>query len=331
MNDFSSQVKKEILRYDSYGDIEPLCLEVFRYQAGQNPVYKRYLKLLGVKPSGVGKLEDIPFLPIRFFKTHDVLCAPFKPEKVFMSSGTTGQQRSQHLVADLAFYETVSLKIFESFFPLTKKPVMLGLLPTYSDNPQSSLLHMIGFFQEQYNCPGQQYLPKDFPKLLDTISKLVQEKRSIFLWGVTYALLDFAHFLPTEMPELSIIETGGMKGTRSELTKMEVHQALKSGLGVKEIISEYGMGELLSQAYALHDGEFVTPWWMKVMTRSVNDPFETSQAVSRGAINIIDLANIDSCSFVETEDIGELIPDQKFKIYGRMEHTEIRGCNLMWI
>jgi hypothetical protein len=331
MNDFSSQVKHEILRFDSYGDIEPLCLEVFRYQAEKNLVYKQYLKLLRINSSNIRRLEEIPFLPIRFFKSKEVICSSLKPEKVFLSSGTTGQQRSRHLVADLVFYETVTLKIFESFFPSVDKPVILALLPTYSDNPQSSLLHMIGYFQDQYNCQGYQYLTDDFPKLRDILSNLVENDKPIFLWGVTYALLDFANFIQKPFTKVNIVETGGMKGTRSELTKMEVYHALKSCFGVQSVISEYGMGELLSQAYALQDGEFTTPWWMKVLVRSVNDPFETSQAAGRGAMNIIDLANIDSCCFVETEDLGELMPDGKFKIYGRIEHAEIRGCNLMWI
>lgn len=331
MRDFRAYVKQQILSVAHLADVEGLILEVFRYQAMQNEVYSRYIQLLGVRPELVHNLSEIPFLPIRFFKSHEVICSGLAPEKIFLSSGTTKQQRSRHLVADIGFYDQVSLKIFGQFFKDVENPVLLTLLPTYSENPHSSLLHMIHHFQQQFGCSGEQYLSHQFSELAKAIEQFTSQGRNVVLWGVTYALLDFAMALSVQFPGLTIVETGGMKGTRKEMTKAEVHHILWQKFKPRAVVSEFGMGEMLSQAYAMQDGIFHTSWWMSVLVRQVNDPFSVSSMQGRGALNIIDLANIDSCCFVETEDLGEILAGNSFRIAGRMEHAEIRGCNLMWI
>jgi hypothetical protein len=270
-------------------------------------------------------------LPIRFFKSHEVICRGLAPQKIFLSSGTTYQQRSRHLVADIGFYEQVSLKIFGQFFKDFENPVLLTLLPTYANNPQSSLLHMIHHFQQEFGCSGEQYLSHQFVELTNAIERFTRNGRRVILWGVTYALLDFVQAFPAPHPQLIIVETGGMKGTRKEMIKAEVHHIIREKFSPCAVVSEYGMGELLSQAYAMQDGIFRTPWWMRVLVRQLNDPFSVSPEKGRGGLNVIDLANIDSCCFVETEDLSEILADKSFCIAGRMEHAEIRGCNLMWV
>lgn len=328
---------------------EELALEVFRFQAIQNPVYNKYLNFLRVNPLEINRLDKIPFLPIQFFKHHRVTADNAPTQMIFESSGTTGDTTSKHFVSDLPFYEYISQKIFEQFYgPLTDYHI-IALLPSYLERNNSSLVYMVqNFIYRTYSRESGFYL-NNITELLEKLRQLSdnqQSNRKVLIIGVTFALLDLAEssenlaFIHKLKDKLVVMETGGMKGRRKELLREEVHEILTNAFGIEKIHSEYGMTELLSQGYSKGDGIFDLPRTMKVLLREINDPFKiiptfsmpsfAERSIVRGGINVVDLANIDSCSFIETQDLGAYnTGNQSFSIIGRFDNSDIRGCNLM--
>lgn len=286
-------------------------------------------------PAGIKKVEQIPFLPIRFFKTHAVKTGSFEPAMIFESSGTTGSVNSCHLVKDLSLYEESFLKGFISFYGTVKDYCIIGLLPSYMERNNSSLVYMVNELVTKSGHPQSGFYLNEYDRLLTVLNELESSRQKTLLIGVTFALLDFAekHTLPLQ--HTIVMETGGMKGRRKEMIRQQVHAILKKAFTVPFIHSEYGMTELLSQAYSKGDGIFQCPPWMKVVLRDEEDPLSVNipdfqnRAYSQGAINIIDLANIHSCSFIATDDAGRLYPDDSFEVLGRMDNSDLRGCSLM--
>jgi phenylacetate-coenzyme A ligase PaaK-like adenylate-forming protein len=321
---------KELLTSPQSFDFEAAALELFRFQAANNPVYKAYLQNLKINPEAISTIEKIPFLPIEFFKTQEVKTGIFEPEVIFKSSGTTQQERSQHFVADLNFYIKNAENIFREFYSPLEDFVFLALLPSYLEQGDSSLVAMVDHFIKDsgQNEPGFYLYQLD--ELKNAIQKTKKTNKQVVLFGVTYALLDLAETTEsTDLSDVVIMETGGMKGRRREMIREELHDTLKKAFNVSSIHSEYGMTELLSQAYSKGNGIFYTPKTMRILLRDLNDPFEISTNLRSGGINVIDLANIDSCAFIETKDIGKLHPDGSFEVLGRFDNSDIRGCNLL--
>jgi phenylacetate-coenzyme A ligase PaaK-like adenylate-forming protein len=310
-------------------DFEEQALKLFRFQATENPVYKEYMRILKVNPEEITHLKDIPFLPIDFFKSHKIVCGSEKTEKVFYSSGTTGMTRSNHYISNLSVYETSFIKGFELFYGPIADYCFLALLPTYLENESSSLVYMADHLIRMSNHPESGFYLKNTEELISKIKDLEEKGQKTILLGVSYALLDIAEKYPMQLKNTIVMETGGMKGKRKELTRSELHSILKSGFGVKTIHSEYGMTELLSQAYSNGEGTFFCPPWMKVIIRDTYDPFSFLEYGKSGGINIIDLANINSCSFIETKDLGKINSDGSFEVSGRFDNSDIRGCNLL--
>lgn len=306
---------------------DDLALQVFNYQYHHNIVYKKFVDLLKIHPKQVSTLSQIPFIPISFFKTHQVLAANHH-EQVFKSSGTTGQDRSNHFVARKSVYESSFIQSFEHFYGNISEYCFLGLLPSYIEQGDSSLIYMVNHFIHETKNKGSDFYLNNFEELNAKIKQLELEGKKFILIGVSYALLDFCEQYPQGIKNGIVMETGGMKGRRKELTKKELHQQLSVGFGAKKIHSEYGMTELLSQAYSKGEGIYQCPAWMKVMTRSTSDPFKF-ETNKRGLINIIDLANVYSCSFIATDDLGQVNNEGTFRILGRFDASEIRGCNLL--
>lgn len=309
-----------------------MALEAFRYQSRENPVYRRYLEALGRSPEEVERVEDIPFLPIGFFKTHRVTCGDFEPQAVFLSSGTTGMTQSRHYVRSLENYRRSFTASWELHYGPIRGRAVLALLPSYLEREGSSLIEMAeGFIRQSGHAESGFYLYQH-RELYDKLNRLADRGERFLLLGVSFALLDFAEKYRLQLPEEAIVmETGGMKGRREEMTREQLHAILREGFGVEHIHSEYGMTELLSQAYSRGEGLYTTPPWMRVMLRDATDPLsllpEGCQA--RGGINIVDLANIDSCCFIATEDLGAIHPDGRFEVLGRLNGAEVRGCNLL--
>ncbi len=311
-------------------NFEASALALFFYQAKYNPIYKKYLELLRFEPEKVTSVEEIPFLPIEFFKYHAIKTGSFEPKRVFESSGTTGQVRSKHYVADLNLYHQLSQYIFEQMYGALSAYHILALLPSYLERSQASLVEMVAHFIAQSKSAEAGFYLDDFEQLSHKLAKLqAQGDRKILLLGVTFGLLDFAENYPMKLSEAIIMETGGMKGRRRELLRTEVHQILKDAFGVAQVHSEYGMTELLSQAYSKADELFETPPWMRIYLRDLRDPLCIDNHLRTGAINVIDLANIDSCAFIATQDIGTWATKDKFKVLGRTDASDMRGCNLM--
>ncbi len=306
-----------------------MALEVFRYQYQNNAVYRQYLNCLGHNEDTVRHYRQIPFLPIDFFKRHDIINQGLKPAITFTSSGTTGMSFSRHLVADLSIYEKSFTRSFERFFGPANDYVVLALLPSYLEREGSSLIYMAEKLIKTSAFSESGFYLNEYEQLSRLLSKLKSEKKKTILLGVTYALLDLAEQFPVDFPDLIVMETGGMKGKRKEMVRQELHKVLTSAFGVKKIYSEYGMTELLSQAYSKGDGLFTTPPWMKVLIRDTNDPFTFLPENKTGGINVIDLANLYSCSFIETKDLGKLHPGGNFEILGRFDNSDVRGCNLL--
>lgn len=313
------------------GNFEETALEVFKFQYEGVEVYRQFCDSLKRTPSSVKSISLIPFLPIEFFKTHRVIRADKKTERIFESSGTTGSVPSKHLVADVLLYERSFLKCFEQFYGQPEEYVFLALLPSYLERENSSLVYMT---QELIKRSGQNasgFFLNDFEKLYSWLDVLKKGKRKVILLGVTFGLLDFAEQYKIDFPQLIVMETGGMKGKREELTREEVHLQLRTAFGVTHIHSEYGMTELLSQGYSKGNGVFHSPEWFKIFTRDMYEPLSLQKGNKAGAINVIDLANLYSCSFIATGDLGRVNKDGSFEILGRMDNAEIRGCNLMTI
>ncbi len=305
---------------------EKFAVDIFNFQWKQNQIYREYCNLLEIEPKDVTKLEDIPFLPISFFKTREIKTGTWKTEKIFKSSGTTGQ-RSTHHVRDETFYHFITETIFNQHFSNLKSFKILALLPSYIEQGDSSLISMVNHFMRSTQKGGGFYMEN----YTDLKAALISNEDPKVLFGVSYALLDFIDKNGpfSGLKNLIVIETGGMKGRREEITRQELHQRIKSGFGIESVYSEYGMTELLSQAYG-KNGLFSFPRWGKVMIRDINDPFSYVDKGATGGINVIDLANINSISFVETEDLGRITQNSQFEVMGRMDNTDIRGCNLLF-
>lgn len=326
-------LKTEIFGVNTSGRFEELCMEVFAYQAENNPVYKEYLNLLGVNPAAINSLTQIPALPIRFFKIRRIVSGTGEAEVVFTSSATTGMTPSSHYVLDKRLYEQSFIEGFRRFYGAPQEYTILALLPSYLERKGSSLVYMAEKLIELSNHVESGFYLYNYQELYHLLLKLKEQGRKTVLLGVSFALLDFVKEYKIQFPQLKVIETGGMKGRGKELSREELHQTLANGFGVEHIHSEYGMAELLSQAYSLELGIFSPQPWMKVLIRDLYDPFSHHAALSGpsavGGINIIDLANLHSCSFIETEDRGKVFPDGSFTVDGRIREAELRGCNLL--
>ena len=314
----------DIFRIATDAEFEREALRLFRYQAEHCAPYAEYVRLLGIEPAEVVRVEDIPMLPIEIFKLHKVYCGEAEPQMVFTSSATTGMTQSRHYVEDLSLYEGAFTEAFRHFYGDERECSIYALLPSYLEREGSSLVYMADKLIAQ-SAGGGFYL-HDYEKLLRDMSRDDNPK---ILLGVTYALLDLAENYAPKLENTVVMETGGMKGKRKELPKGELHKILCSAFGVERIHSEYGMAELLSQAYSFGEGLFRTPRWMKVLVRDVNNPFARLNAGKRGGLDIIDLANRSSCAFIATEDMGVCYEDGSFRIEGRISQSDIRGCNLL--
>ena len=312
---------------------EGLALEIFKYQRTENKVYAQYCDILKIGWQDVNSLEQIPFLPIQFFKTADIVTGDFTPELIFESSATTGSTVTRHLVKSSAIYEESFLKGFQLFYGDPAQYCIIGLLPSYLQRGRSSLVYMVNKLIELSGHQSSGFYLDDYKKLAATLQQNEEQQQKTLLIGVTYALLDFAEQYPMSLQHCIIMETGGMKGRREELTRQQLHEALTRAFGINAVHSEYGMTELLSQAYSKSNGIFECAPSMKLLIRAEDDPFDvnicTNKPFITGAINIIDLANIHSCCFIATDDVGKLYPDGKFEILGRMDNSDIRGCSLM--
>ena len=307
-------------------DFKKKAISLFNIQFNNNLVYNQYCKLLKIKPNNVKELHQIPFLPIQFFKTHKIVSSKKKITHIFKSSGTTGF-KSKNYVSDINMYIKSFRKSFEIFYGPIEDYIFIGLLPSYIEQKNSSLVFMVDNFIKSSNFKKSAFYLNNYKKLSNTLKK--SKNKKIILFGVSYALLDFAEKYPIEMKNLIIIETGGMKGRKKEISRDELHQRLQNGFGVENIQSEYGITELFSQAYAIKNGKFKNPPWMKTFIRDINNPLFVSKK-GKGAINIIDLANEHSCGFIATEDLGEVFENNNYSIIGRMTESEIRGCNQMF-
>ena len=307
-----------------------LCVELFQFQYGNNTVYRAYCDLINIRPEEITEYTKIPFLPISAFKSHELKCGSFKSEAIFTSSGTAGIQTSRHFVKDLSLYERSFHLGFEHFYDEVEEYCVLGLLPSYLEREGSSLIYMVNEFIKKSKHPKSGFFLNNRQDLYEILVELVNKNTKVLLIGVSFALLDFAEKYQIESNEnLIVMETGGMKGRRKELIREELHAKLSRSFGVKYIHSEYGMTELLSQAYSKGNGIFETPPWMKVLIREQDDPFQLVQNGQAGAINIIDLASISSCAFIRTDDLGIQVSENKFKVLGRLDVSDLRGCNLM--
>jgi|TARA_B110000971_G_C20028990_1_gene510388 phenylacetate-coenzyme A ligase PaaK-like adenylate-forming protein len=309
-------------------DFKNKAITLFNEQYNNNSIYNKYCKLLKIQPNQIKELSHIPYLPIQFFKTHKITSNNKIISHLFKSSGTSGA-RSTNYVSDINLYEHSFRKCFEFFYGPIKNFVFLGLLPSYLEQKNSSLIYMVTDFIKQSEYQESEFYLQNYKKLHNTLIKLKKENKKTILFGVSYALIDFIEKFPTDINGFIVIETGGMKGRRKEITREELHSKLSVGFNVKNIHSEYGMTELFSQAYSSQDGVFKNPPWMKVLVRDINNPLSVSLK-GKGAINFIDLANADSCAFISSDDIGEVFNDSEYKISGRLSESDIRGCNLMF-
>ena len=314
----------DIFAIASDEEFRQVALEVFRFQAEHCAPYAEYLRLIEADPAAVRSIEDIPMLPIELFKTHDIYCGPQPPQIVFTSSATTGMVPSRHLVADLSLYERAFTEGFRHFYGAPEQWSIYALLPSYLQRQGSSLVYMAdrliaasgrgGFYLDNYE---------------ELLADMAADPHPNILLGVTYALLDVAEQYAPKLHDTIVMETGGMKGHRKEMAKSELHSLLCEAFGVERIASEYGMAELMSQGYSEGEGLFKAPRWMRILVRDVNNPFAHLPAGRRGAIDVIDLANLYSCSFIATQDVGTRYDDGSFRLEGRLSHSDIRGCNLL--
>lgn len=305
------------------------ALEVFVHQYNHNPTYKLFCDYLNVDVKKVETVSQIPFLPIEFFKSHAIKTGSFNEEQIFLSSGTTGQEQSKHYVKDLKTYETSYLKAFEHFYGDVAGYCILALLPSYLEREGSSLIYMMDDLIKKSGHPESGFFLKNEQFLIKKLQKLTKNKQKVLLIGVSFALLDLAENYQIDLHDVIIMETGGMKGRRKELTREELHNTYKKSFNVQHIHSEYGMTELLSQAYSKGEGVFYTPPWLKILVRDINDPFNSLPVNKTGGINIIDLANFDSCSFIATKDLGKINTMGGFEVLGRFDNSDLRGCNLL--
>lgn len=313
-------------------DFLSMSLKTFRYQYENVEIYRRFVDYLNINPDKVDTLTKIPFLPIEMFKNHQILDKNVTADLFFQSSGTTQMNLSKHFIADENIYQESIYKSFEQFIGKPEEYIFLGLLPSYLEKQHSSLIYMVDYLMKKSGKPENGYFLYNHSDLFELLRALKDKK--VILFGVSFALLDFLDFCNINTQALSlshsltVIETGGMKGRKEEMTKDELLKILQQGFKTDKIYSEYSMTELLSQAYSLGNNEYQCPNWMKIMVRNAEDPFNYEKEGKTGAINIIDLANIHSCSFIATQDLGKIIGD-KFQVLGRIDHSDIRGCSLL--
>ena len=319
----------DIFNISSREEFQKVALQVFNHQFKNNKVYRSFCDLLYVHPSDITKIEDIPFLPIQFFKQRKVLSSLDEVDEVFTSSGTTGSITSKHFVTDIELYKKSYLKGFHHFYGNIEDYTVLALLPNYLERKGSSLVFMVDDLIKKSNKKESGFYLNNLDELAEKLINLNQKNQKTLLIGVSFALLDLIEKYQFNLSNTIVMETGGMKGRRKELIREELHHQLKIGFGVSEIHSEYGMTELLSQAYSKGNGIFETPPWMKVFTRDTEDALTVQSKGKTGGINIIDLANYNSCSFIATQDLGKVHENETFEIIGRFDHSDIRGCNLM--
>ncbi len=320
---------QSIFHIENNAQFEELALKVFKFQFENNRVYRSFCDLLYKHPSDVKTIADIPFLPIQFFKTRDVLSSTAPIETTFTSSGTTGSTTSRHLVTDLNIYKESFSKGFEHFYGNIKDYVVLALLPSYLEREGSSLIYMVDALIKASEQPESGFYLNNLSELQKQLTRLDIEGKKVLLIGVSFALLDLVEAHQFKLKNTIVMETGGMKGRRKEMIRAELHQELKHGFGVEHIHSEYGMTELLSQAYSKGNGVFDCPPWMKILTRDTEDPLTLNTQQKAGGINVIDLANINSCAFIATQDLGRVHANGSFEVIGRFDHSDIRGCNLL--
>ncbi|UUV22032.1 LuxE/PaaK family acyltransferase [Paenimyroides aestuarii] len=320
---------EDIISIHTTKEFHKTAMKVFRYQFQHNEVYQKYCLLLKKSPDNVKHLTEIPFLPIEFFKSKDVLSTTNAVQTTFTSSGTTGIITSKHHVTDLRFYEASFRTSFSKFYGNIEDYAVLALLPSYLEREGSSLIYMAKDFIEGSNHPDSGFYLHNYRELAKKLVELDQSGQNVLLIGVTYALLDLIEMQKFHLKNTIVMETGGMKGKRKELIREELHGLLTTGFGVEKIHSEYGMTELLSQAYSFGDGVFECPPWMDVLIRDAEDPLSIIENGKTGGINVIDLANMNSCAFIATQDLGKKHPDFSFEVLGRFDQSDIRGCNLM--
>lgn len=315
---------EEILAIDSAAAFDCAALELFRFQAERCGVYREYLAEIGVDPAAVRRVDEIPMLPIEFFKWRDVYCGDTEPQIVFTSSNTGQSVASHHMMASTALYEAAFTAAFERFYGNPARWSLYGLLPNYLQREGSSLVYMVDRLIGR--CGSGGFYLDDYERLL---ADMAADPKPKILLGVSYALWDLAERHAPKLRDTVVMETGGMKGYREEIPKEEFHRILCDAFGVREIHSEYGMAELTSQAYSQGGNRFRCPAWMRVTVRDVNDPFDLLPPGSRGGLNIADLANRWSCAFIQTQDVGRVAADGAFEVEGRIDHSDIRGCNLL--
>lgn len=319
----------DIFSIQTDADFVQAALQTFGYQYQHNQVYQRFCTLLGRTPDKVRQLTDIPFLPIEFFKSEAVYCGNERPTTVFTSSGTTGSQTSRHYVKDLTVYQQSFRQGFADFYGNIEEYTVLALLPSYLERTGSSLITMVADLIERSGSADSGFYLNEYDLLAEKLTALDRSERKVLLIGVSFALLDLVETHRFQLKNTIVMETGGMKGRRKELIREELHAILCEGFGVEHIHSEYGMTELLSQAYSAGSGLYESVRWLKVLIRDTNDALSYQRPLKTGGINLIDLANIHSCSFIATQDLGRLHPDGKFEVLGRFDNADIRGCNLL--
>ena len=321
--------QEDIFQISSKKEFEKITLKVFRHQYDNNLVYQQFCNFLKKDKTNVKSLTEIPFLPIQFFKSHNVLSSSEAIQQTFTSSGTTGMLTSKHLVTDVSWYEESYRLGFSEFYGNIEDYCVLALLPSYLEREGSSLIYMVEDLIQSSNHEASGFYLNNYDELISKLIELDNSGQNVILIGVTYALLDLIEQQNFQLKNTIIMETGGMKGKRKEMIREELHTLLCNGFGVSKIHSEYGMTELLSQAYSLGDGVFECPQWMQILIRDTEDALTYVSEGKTGGINVIDLANINSCSFIATQDLGKKYPNHSFEVLGRFDHSDIRGCNLM--
>ena len=322
-------MQNAVFNIQNQSDFKTCALQVFRHQFKNNTVYRSFCDLLYIHSSDVKEIEEIPFLPIQFFKSHAVLSSNQAVQEIFTSSGTTGSSVSKHMVTDLSWYTKSYTKGFEYFYGPIEEYTVLGLLPNYLERDGSSLIYMVDDFIKKSNKPASGFYLNNLTELSKTLIALDKKGEKVLLIGVTFALLDLVERQQFKLQNTIIMETGGMKGRRKEMIREELHEILCAGFGVSKIYSEYGMTELLSQGYSSGDGVFDCPPWMKILARDTEDALTMVGTNKTGGLNVIDLANYNSCSFIATQDLGKVDNNGSFEVLGRFDHSDIRGCNLM--
>jgi phenylacetate-coenzyme A ligase PaaK-like adenylate-forming protein len=326
---FYRHMQHQIFNIKDEQEFEEVSLRVFKHQFTNNKVYRSFCDLLYIHPSELTKVEQIPFLPIQFFKTHKVISLTETIQEIFTSSGTTESVTSKHYISDLSLYKESYLKGFNHFYGDIENYTILALLPNYLERNGSSLAFMVDDLIQKSNKPKSGFYLNNLKDLSETLTKLDRQGEKVLLIGVSFALLDLVEEFQFNLNNTIIMETGGMKGRRKEMIRDELHSVLKRGFGVDQIHSEYGMTELLSQGYSKQNGVFDCPPWMKILTRDIEDALTIQQPNRTGGINVLDLANYNSCSFIATQDLGKVYQNGSFEIIGRFDSSDIRGCNLM--